>query len=263
MVTKSFAKQMLLIVVSLLLVFVVNSCKKSSNNPETPTVTPITDDLFPLTIGHQITYSGYLRSIGSDTNITSTGAAYLTTWTIVSNNIQTPIGGTSTLIMDSTTVPTGVANPPVVTVVTPLYVQRSSATGTANFSFLQDIGLFFRTFGIHSSDSLRWILIGKLDAGVANTWKAFDSTWTTSTGNAELEIDGNFVDKEALTVGGQTFTTTYKLTLIEYVKVGGTTVETAPIATMWLVPNIGPVKMILNATVEANGHYREFRSRNF
>lgn len=260
--TTNLGKQLLLVAVSLILVFVVNSCKKSDNGTN-PTVTPITDDLFPLTVGHRITYSGYLRAVGTDTNITATGAVYATSWTVVSNNVPTPIGGTSTLIMDSTTVPTGIPNPAAVVVSTPLFVKRSSATGSANFSFLQNIALFYRTFGIHSTDTLKWILIGKLDAGVGSAWNAFDSTWTTNNGQAELKIIGKFEDKEALTVGGETFATTYKATLTENIVVGGTTVATLPLATFWLAPNIGPVKMILNATTEAEGHYREFKSRNF
>jgi hypothetical protein len=263
MITKNLAKQLLLIAVSLFLVFLVNGCSKKSDNGTNPVPTGITDDLFPLTVGHQLTYSGYLRSVGTDTNMTATGAVYLTTWTVVSNTMPTPLGGTATLIMDSTTVPTGIANPATVTVVTPLFVQRAQATGSANFSFLQNIALFYRTFGIQSSDTLKWILIGKLDAGVGTAWNAFDSTWTTSTGPAELKIVGKIEDTEALTVSGGTFATTYKLTLTENVIVGGATVATLPLATFWLAPNIGPVKMILNATTEANGHYRELKSKNF
>ncbi len=243
-------------------VFCLVGCKKSDN-----TVTPvaslgITVDLFPLTVGHKITYTGYLRSIGTDTNITLTGAVYATSWTVLSNSQATPIGGTSTLIYDSTTVPTGIANPPVTIVATPLFVQRASATGSGNFSFLQNIGLFYRTFGLVRADSLRWILIGKLDAGVGSEWTAFDSTWTTGLGQTELKIVGLFVDQEAITVGGQSFDT-YKLTLTQKVLVGGSVTATAPLATFWLAAGIGPVKMILNASTEANGHYREFKSKNF
>jgi hypothetical protein len=255
------------IIVSLLFAFstfLIVGCSKKNSNSTGPTVsTAITVDLFPLVVGHQLTYSGYLRSVGTDTNITATGPAYLTTWTIVSNNQTTPLGGTATLIMDTTTVPTGIANPPVVQVPTPLFVQRSSPTGTANFSFLQNIGLFYRTVGIQRSDTLRWILIGNLGAGVNTQWNAFDSTWNNGNTTDELKIVGNIPDQESVTVNGTTFTNTYKLTLTENIIVGGATIATAPLATFWLVANIGPVKMILNATIEANGHYRELKSKNF
>ena len=241
--------------------FFVAGCKKSSSNAVTPS-TGITDDLFPLTLGHQITYTGYLRAILVDTNITATGPAYATSWTVLSNSQATPLGGTSSLIMDSTRVPTGIANPATITIPTPLFVQRATPTGSANFSFLQNIGLFYRTFGIARPDSLRWILIGKLDAGVGVSWAAFDSSWTIGTAAYELKIVGLFVDQESITVGGQTFST-YKLTLTQNVLAGGATIASSPLATFWLAKGIGPVKMILNATSEANGHYREFHSKNF
>ncbi len=242
--------------------FFVVGCKKSSSSTTAPVSTAITVDLFPLTAGHQIIYSGYLRAVLVDTNITATGAVYRTSWTVLSNSYPTPIGGTSTLIYDSTTVPTGIANPATVVVPTPLFVQRASPTGTGNFSFLQNIGLFYRTFGLTRADSLRWILIGKLDAGVGVPWTAFDSTWTTAVGATELKIVGEIVDQETITPGGQSFST-YKLTLTQNVLVGGATTATAPLATFWLAPGIGPVQMILNATSEANGHYRVFQSKNF
>jgi hypothetical protein len=105
-------------------------------------------------------------------------------------------------------------------------------------------------------------LIGKLDAGVASEWTAFDSTWTTALGATELKIVGLFPGKETITVGGQSFET-YKLTLTQKVLVGGAVTATAPLGTFWLAAGIGPVKMILNASTEAVGHYREFKSKNF
>ena len=52
----------LAIALAVLTLFAVG-CKKSSN-PVESTVIPITTDIFPLTVGHRITYTGYLRPIG-------------------------------------------------------------------------------------------------------------------------------------------------------------------------------------------------------
>lgn len=235
-----------------------------------PTDNSIKEDLFPLVVGHQITYSGYLRDKTTDTNIIATGAVYETKWTIASNAILSPLGNTANLIYDSTRVPTGIPVPPVITVASPLFVDRNPPTGNANFSFLQTVGTFFRKFGIQRLDSLRWILIAKLDAGIGTEWSAFDSTWITPptalppNTPVRLQIVGKFEAKEDLTLAGQTFST-YRLQTTRKIYLGGSTTPsaTSPTATIWLAPNVGPVKIILNADGENVGHYREFKSKNF
>ena len=102
------ATLILAIALAVLTLFAVG-CKKSSN-PVESTVIPITTDIFPLTVGHRITYTGYLRPMGSDTNIT-TGTTYSSSWTVVSNDTATPLGGTSNLIIDSITAPVSLGNP--------------------------------------------------------------------------------------------------------------------------------------------------------
>ena len=149
---------MLAIALAVLTLFAVG-CKKSSNPVESTTI-PITTDIFPLTVGHKITYTGYLRSIGTDTNIT-TGTIYSSTWTVVSNDTATPLGGTANLIIDSITAPSPSA--------TLLYVLRVPPTGESNFSFIQNINL-------PQGDSLTWILVGNIGYGVASFWSAFDDT---------------------------------------------------------------------------------------
>ncbi len=101
------ATLILAIALAVLTLFAVG-CKKSSN-PVESTVIPITTDIFPLTVGHRITYTGYLRPMGSDTNIT-TGTTYSSSWTVVSNDTATPLGGTSNLIIDSITAPVSLGN---------------------------------------------------------------------------------------------------------------------------------------------------------
>jgi hypothetical protein len=224
-------------------------CKKSSSPVETTTI-PITTDIFPLTVGHRITYTGYLRSIGTDSNITSGGTVYSSTWTVVSNDTATPLGGTANLIIDSMTAPTLTA--------TPLYVLRVPPTGETNFSFLQNINL-------PQGDSLTWILVGNIGYGVASFWSAFDDTLNTADSTYDLKIVGEFADQESLSVGGQTFNT-YRTTLTQIVIVDGVVQGNGigvPLATYWFAPGIGPVKMIVDATEQRNGYEWDFKSKNF
>jgi len=227
--------------------FFADGCKKSSSTVE-PTTIPITTDIFPLTVGHKIIYTGYLRSIGTDTNITSTGTTYSSSWTVVSNDTATPLGGTSNLIVDSITAPTPTA--------TPLYVQRDPPTGEANFSFLQSI-----TF--QGTDTLTWILVGDIGDGVAAYWPAFVDSAITGDSTVVLKVAGQFADQESLTVGGQSFNT-YRLELTENIIVDGVVRDVnIPLATYWFASGIGPVKMIVDATEQKNGYEWDFKSKNF
>lgn len=246
-------------------VLMSNGCKKSSSPTGPSGNAAITVDLFPLTVGHTITYSGYLRDAATDTNITATGAVYYTTWFVAApSGIPTPIGGTSGVVYDTTQVPTGIVSPPTAKVITPLFIRRSAATGDSNIAFLQNIGRFYRTVGIALHDTLRWINLAQFNVGLGTEFTAFDSTWTgvPLLGTVELKIVGEFVDTENLTVGGQSFSV-YKLTTVRRVYLGGSKQPDLATATFWLAAGIGPVKMIINADGESAGHYREFRSRNF
>ncbi len=238
---------MLALALAVLTLFAVG-CKKSSGTVE-PTIIPITTDIFPLTVGHRITYTGYLRSIGTDSNITN-GATYTSSWTVVSNDTATPLGGTSNFIIDSITAPTPSA--------TPLYVLREPPTGESNFSFIQNINL-------PQGDSLTWILVGNIGYGVASFWTAFDDTLNTTTSTYDLKVVGEFADQESLSVGGQMFNT-YRTTLTQIVIVDGVVQGNgigAPMATYWFAPGIGPVKMIVDATEQSNGYEWDFKSKNF
>jgi len=220
-------------------------CKKSSN-PAASTSEPITTDIFPLTVGHSISYTGYVRSIGTDSNVTTT--TYSSSWTVVSNSAATPLGGTSNLIIESISGPTPSVDS--------LYVLRDPPTGDANFSFLQTVSYL-------GTDTVAWVLAGDSQDGVGAYWHAFIDSIKGDTVHA-MWIVGHFVDQESLFVGGQSFNT-YRLaitadTLVDGIETG--TVD-APVATYWFSPAIGPVKIIVNATEQKNGYEWDYKSRSF
>lgn len=242
----------------------VSGCKKDS---EGPAVQPITEDIFPLVVGRKITFSGMLRQDTTDVEITASAAVYVAKWTILTNSSPDPYGGAAaTVINDSTQVPTGVANPPTVWRVNNLLIRRASPTGTSNIEFMNDLGLFYRTFGIAGTDTLKWMTIAKLDAGVGNEFEVFNQTFTGATGQVRLQVYGKFFAKEPLTVGGSTFNP-YRLELGRRIYLGTSTTPATQgaTATFWLEPGVGPVKMILNAGGAKGyfGHTRNFASKNF
>ena len=236
----------LAITLAVLMVFSAG-CKKSSSTVE-PTIIPITTDIFPLTVGHKISYSGYVRSIGTDSNITS--SAYSESWTVVSNDTTAPIGGTSNLIIDSTTAPVPSASL--------LYILRSPPTGESNFAFLE-------TEAAPQGDSVAWVLVGNIGYGVASFWSAFDDSATIGDSSYDFKTIGEFADQESLSVGGQMFNT-YRLTLTRVLISDGVVQGNgvgASIATYWFAPAVGPVKIIVDATETKNGYELDFKSKNF
>jgi hypothetical protein len=223
----------------------VDGCKKASN-PAEPVIVPITTDIFPLTVGHKITYTGYLRQAGIDSDVTT--QTYTSTWTVVSNDTATPLGGTSNLVIDSITSPVPSASL--------LYVLRDPPTGDANFSFMQTVSYL-------GKDTLTWVLAGDSQDGVGTYWPAFKDSIQGDTVHS-LWIVGHFVDQESLSVGGQMFYA-YRLTISADTIVGGVipgTVDT-PLATYWFAPDIGPVKIIVDATETKSGYDWEFKGKNF
>ena len=240
----------------------LSGCQEKSTEPIIAPE-PIQEDLFQLIVGRKLTFSGYLRDKITDANIESTGAIYEARMTVTGVNIQTPYG-TGHVLSDSQRVPSGLANPPSVWLVDQLYLQRSAPTGTDNISLLTNIGRFFRTFGIQRSDSLRWILLAKLDAGVGVDWVGLDDSWSTTSGQLRLQIVARFDAKAPVTVGGQTFSA-YRVTVIRKIYLGGssTPLLSAETSSVWLAPGIGIVKFILNSDGETSGFYRELKSKNF
>ena len=239
---------LLALALAVLIIFAAG-CKKSSSTAVSPTITPITDDLFPLTAGHTITYTGFVRTAGTDVNDSSTGSVYAASWTVASNSATSPLGGTSNLVIDSTTAPSPSVNS--------LYVLRTPPTGSSNFSFLQNVAF-------QGTDTLTWVLVGDVEDGITAYWQAFDDSIGTGSSKVELRIVGHYADQETLAVAGHTFFT-YRLAITKNILVDGLVSgdPDIPLATYWFAPGIGPVKMILNATADANGYYREFKSKNF
>lgn len=244
----------------------VNGCKEKTTEP--PKIVPITEDVFPLTVGRKITYSGMLRQDTTDVEVTASAAVYIAKWTILTNSQPDPFGGAAaTVINDSTQVPTGVTTPPIIWRVSSLLIRRASPTGTSNIEFINDIALFYRTFGIAlTRDTLRWMTIAQLDQGLDKEFIVFNETFTGATGPVRLLVWGKFSAKSSLTIGGTTFNP-YKLELGRRVYLGTSTepATQGPTATFWLEPNVGPVKMILNAGGAKGyfGHTRNFSAKNF
>ncbi len=250
----------LLAVLSILLFS--SGCKESTTE-SAPTVQPITEDLFPLIVGRKLTFSGFLRDRVTDINIDATGAVYEARMTVAALNAPTPFGSAH-VVSDSQRVPTGLPTPPTAWVLNTFYVQRASPTGSGNFSFLTNIGRFYRTFALQRADSLRWIMLVKQDAGVGAEWTAFDSSWTAPTGLVRLQVVGKFDAKAPITVNGQTYNA-YKATATRKVYLGGSATPSVvgETASLWLAPDLGIVKFIFNADGESNGFYRELKSKNF
>lgn len=255
-----FFPLLLLAVIALL---AVPACKKSTTEPEKEQVT---GDLYPLTTGNQIRFSGYIRDAVTDVNIEATGAFYYASMTLISPfpplpSIVAPQAGTTFFILDSSLV-----NPPSTYYVTGFYVKRTTAT-SGDFYFLTNAGRFYRQTGVQREDSLKWILLVKEGAFVGESWVAFDSTYTSASpaiGTARLKVDCVFEGKETITVNSQSIEA-YKLVATRSVFLGGSSTPAAQgaTATVWLVPGGGIVKFIFNSDGETPGFDRNFLSRNF
>src|SRR6266581_1162829 len=93
-------KQILTIIFIQLILALAIGCKKedTTTNPG-PTITPITDDLFPLVTGHRFVYTGFLVYPNTeDSAVTASIGAYTAIWTVLPGPSDTWI------ILDSTTV---------------------------------------------------------------------------------------------------------------------------------------------------------------
>lgn len=237
---------------------------KSKETTEPETTQPITEDLFPLVIGRQLVFSGYLTD-RNGAEIAGTRTVYEARMTVAALDAPLPAPiGTAHVLSDSQRVPTGIPTPPTTWVVSNFYVRRTPPTGTGNFYFLTNIANFYRTFGLQRADSLRWVLLVRQDLGVGVEWTAFDSSWTAASGPVRLQVVGKVDGRESLTLGGQTFNA-YKVTATRKVYLGGATTPSieVPTAELWLQPGIGIIKFVFYADGQSGGFYREYKSRNF
>ncbi|MBI4429622.1 MAG: hypothetical protein HY562_10945 [Ignavibacteriales bacterium] len=269
-------QKFLVVVMALGIVVVFAVFASGCETDEGPTgPTPISDDLFPLVAGHKITFSGYLRQPGADTNITATGAFYENRMTIgIFNSTTIPGLGTFTAVSDSNKV-SPLPGPNGTWSVGALLFQKSVASGSADFSYVGSLGSFFRTFypstgptGTTRSDTLRVFKLTDLASGIGLEYTAYDSTYNVTISGAattaRLQIVGIVNGTENITLGGTTFNA-YKITISRRVYLGGSSVASSVgvTAELWVVKDLGPVKMVLGADDRSYGSYREFKSKNF
>lgn len=225
----------------------------------------ITYDLFPLTVGHKFTYTGYATAAGTGSPIADPTARYKTIWTILTNAAPSPLGGTATAIQDSTT---GSFLPAGVYAVRTLLVQKSAA---GDYSFLQTIGPFKRAFGIPTgttaADTLKWFAVARPSLGVNVQWSVFDSTFTGASSTlVRLEIFGKIEAVETITDSSASHAShvVYRSRTWRKITAGGSVVQDdATTSRLWLERNVGPVQVRIVEDTENIGHFRVMQSKNF
>jgi hypothetical protein len=234
----------------------------------TVTVTgAITLDLFPLTVGNKFTYDGYATAAGSGSVIPDPTNSYQTIWT-VGPTVPTPLGGTGTVIIDSTRGPFGPGGF-VVTVARNLIIRKETVGSSGDFYFMQTIGPFKRAFGIavgtNAADTLIFVPIARPSQGIDVQWTAYDSTFI-GTGNTtvRLQIFGKIETRETITDSAGNQHDTYRSRTWRKITVGGSVVQDdATTSRIWLRRNVGPVQIRIVEDTENIGHFRSLRSRNF
>jgi hypothetical protein len=257
-------------VVFLSLALMITGCPDDETTPTDggTTITPITDDLFPLVVGHKFVYTGYATAPGSGTTIPDPTSSYNTIWTVASNAAPTPLGGTATALVDSTTGPFGPGGF-VVTVARTLLIQKES---NGDFLFIQTLGPFKRAFGIPvgtaASDTLFWVAVARPSHGVGSTgaqWTGYDSTFTGTGGTqVQLQIFGKIEAMETITDSAATPRETFRSRTWRKITVGGSVVQDdATTSQLWLAKDIGPIQVRIVEDTENIGHFRVLKSKNF
>ncbi|MBM2839567.1 MAG: hypothetical protein HW412_95 [Bacteroidetes bacterium] len=257
------------VAVMMVLALVLAGCEEDSTSPGT-TIVPITDNLFPLTVGNKFTYTGYATAPGTGSQIPDPTGSYQTVWTIASNVAPSPLGGVATAIVDSTRGPFGPGGL-VVNVARTLLIRKDT---TGDFDFLQTIGPFKRAFGIPTgttaADTLKWIAVARPSQGVGATganWTAFDSTFTGAGGaQVRLQIFGRIETQETITDSTTIHTqyNAYRSRTWRRITVNGTIVQDdATTSRLHLVKDIGPVQVRIVEDTENLGHFRVMKAKNF
>ncbi len=250
----NFSKTLVLLFIILLALFSGSGCKSDSSSSTQVTITPITEDLFPLVAGHQFQYTGYLV----DTNQVSTPlpnqpTPYKASWTLAPG----PSG--TWLLIDSTQV--GALTPSV-----KLLQIKKDAEGS--FFFRQTLGPFYRAVHAAYTDTTIWVLLAKPSAGMNYEWTAFDTTvyGTVNGVNASIhfQIFGNIEAKEVITdsTSAHAQDTTYRIRTHRKITVSGFSVSSTT-AVLWLQANVGPVQIDIAGDPENYGHFRVLSSKNF
>ena len=249
----------------------VAGCKDDETSG--PSVTPVPDNIFPLVAGHYFEYNGWLTQNDTETKIAASEATYYAKWTIgttipvtaIFPNPPFTVTGSAVLVYDTTKIP-GIG---VTSKFTPVFVKYDTAN--AQYEYLTNIGLFYRTFQVKSganirNDSLRFIILAKPRSGIGVKFECFNETFDgTVSGVASpvtLKITGEFVRTEVVTVGSTDYSA-YYVEISRLITVGTTPVATGVTAKLWVVENVGPVKMHLIGDAENHGNYRVMTSKNF
>lgn len=244
----------------------ITGCKKEESNPTDGggTSDPVPANIFPLTPGNVLMFnSGNLLHADSDSAIAGTSTGFQSKWIIAGKVAPGPAPYTQpTLIIDTTIVAGQTARRNFL---------AHHDTVSNEFWFLTNLGYFFRSQQINGTDgnvrgdSLRWILLAKPSAGIGVEWVSFNETFTSAlVGPVRLEIKAAFEAKETLAAAGTTFET-YRLVSTRRVYLGTSTtsISTGITARLWMVDNVGPVKIELRGDAESNGKVQTLTGKNF
>ncbi len=265
----------LVFVVAVSMALTVNGCKEKTTAPPVVDLT-VPDDIFPLVSGRFIEYNGYLTQNDTETKIAASEATYYTKWSIGTSIPITAVfpsppftvpSGNGVLVRDTTRIP-GIG---LTFRFTPVFVKYDSTT--AEYQYLTNLGLFYRTFAIRTTgttntraDSLRFIFLAKPRAKIGNEFTAFDEnfsgTVSGSPATITLKITGKFEAKEDLVIGTTTYNT-YRVVISRIISLGATPIATGVTAKLWVVKGVGPVKMWLYGDAENSGHFRTMTNKNF
>lgn len=241
----------------------LNGCKDEETIIDPPPDNSVPSAIFPLTPGRIIEYNnGTLLVNDTETPIAGSETGFQSKWIIAGPTTFYPPYSTPTAILD-TTKTLGMTIPRT------FLIHRDTSTNV--FYFLTNLGYFFRsqnikdTSGNFRGDSLQWIALAKPSEGLAKKWTAFSQTYTSATlGAVKLEILGEFEAKESLTAAGATHTT-YRLVATRNVYLGTSTspVSTGVTAKLWMVENVGPIKIELRGDAESHGKRQTMTGKNF
>ena len=232
------------------------NCKSDNGTTNPPaTVTPITDNLFPLVEGNSFDYTGYLV----DTNSVKTPApenpagVFSATWTLHFD------GGNIWHFQDTTMVNGD-------TTIKKLYIRKDSATG--DFAFLQTLGPFYRAVHITPIDTALWVTVARPSLGMNNTWLAFDTTVNGQVNGVSaaihFQIFGIIEAREIITDSSSSHTqyNTYRIRTYRTISVGPISISTTS-AYLWLAAGIGPVQVDIAGDPENYGVFCVLKNKNF
>ncbi|OGU67114.1 MAG: hypothetical protein A3C56_00075 [Ignavibacteria bacterium RIFCSPHIGHO2_02_FULL_56_12] len=230
-------------------------------------VVRIPEDLFPLTAGHVLRYSGYLIRY-PDTKVESSEPGYQADVTVgpvvaintVYPNPPTDVTGTGTIVTDSTDVPGGGIGGLRMT----HFFDYDPAT--ARHRMLMNVGYFFRAFGINRSDSLQYMVLTDPRQGFQQSYTCLANTYAALVGgdliDVELRYTGKWVSVDTIQTPVGNFKT-WELEVVQTVSVGTTPVVVNVVLHFWFAQGVGPVKMIMSGNVEQYGHARVLTAKNF